>query len=128
MGYLDAVYPLDRRRSRWVVKGPAGRRVEWNAEIVNEIPDELIGWRTLNGADVIHATSVRFTPAPGGRGTHVHVRLQYDPPGGKIGSAIAWIFGKDPSPTIREDLRNFKQLMEAGERPTTTGQPRGGKR
>jgi uncharacterized membrane protein len=67
-------------------------------------------------------------PAPGGRGTQVRVRLQYDPPGGKVGSAIAWIFGKEPSQTIREDLRHFKQLMEAGEILTTAGQPRGGKR
>ena len=127
MEYLDSVRRIDQRRSHWVAKGPAGRRVEWDAEIINEIPDELIGWRTLDGADVISAGSVRFVSAPGRRGTQVHVRLQYDPPGGKLGSAVAWIFSKEPSQTIREDLRHFKQLMEAGEIPTTVGQPRGGK-
>jgi uncharacterized membrane protein len=127
MAYVESVRQLDQRRSHWVVNGPAGRRVEWDAEIINEIPDQLIGWRTLDGADVISAGSVRFVPAPGARGTQVHVRLQYDPPGGKLGSAIAWIFGKEPSQTIQEDLRHFKQLMEAGEIPTTAGQPRGGK-
>ena len=127
MEYLDSVRQTDQRRSHWVAKGPAGRRVEWDAEIINEIPDELIGWRTLDGADVISAGSVRFVPASSGRGTQVRVRLQYDPPGGKLGSAVAWIFGKEPSQTIREDLRHFKQLMEAGEIPTTVGQPRGGK-
>ncbi len=128
MEYLESVRQLDQRRSHWVAKGPAGRRVEWDAEIINEIPGELIGWRTLDGADVISAGSVRFVAAPGRRGTQVRVKLQYDPPGGKLGSAIAWIFGKEPSQTILEDLRHFKQLMEAGEIPTTAGQPRGGKR
>src|SRR5581483_1856951 len=127
MAYLESGRQLDQRRSHWIAKGPAGRHVEWDAEIINEIPDELIGWRTLDGADVISAGSVRFVPAPGGRGTQVRVRMQYDPPGGKVGAAVAWIFGKEPSQTVLEDLRHFKQLMEAGEIPTTAGQPRGGK-
>ncbi len=128
MEYLESVRQIDHRRSHWIAKAPAGRRVEWDAEIINEIPDELIGWRTLDGADVISAGSVRFVGAPGGRGTQVRVRMQYDPPGGKLGSAIAWMFGKEPSQTVREALRHFKQLMEAGEIPTTAGQPVGGTR
>jgi uncharacterized membrane protein len=128
MDYIESVRQLDQRRSHWIVNGPAGHKVEWDAEIINEIPDELIGWRTLDGADVISAGSVRFVPSPGGRGTQVRVRLQYDPPGGRLGSAVARMFGKEPSQTIQEDLRHFKQLMEAGEIPTTAGQPRGGKR
>lgn len=127
MEYLESVRQLDQRRSHWVAKGPAGRRVEWDAEIISEIPDELIGWRTLDGADVVSAGSVRFIAAGGNRGTRVRVRLQYDPPGGKVGSAVAWLFGREPSQTILEDLRHFKQLMEAGEIPTTAGQPRGGR-
>ena len=128
MEHLVSVRQLDARRSHWIAKAPAGRTVEWDAEIINEIADELIGWRTLDGADVISAGSVRFLPSRGGRGTEVRVRLQYEPPGGKFGSAIAWMFGEEPSQTIQEDLRRFKQLMEAGETPTTTGQPRGGRR
>src|SRR5207237_10075425 len=119
MQHLVSVRQLDHRRSHWIAKAPAGRTVEWDAEIINEIPDELIGWRTLDGADVISAGSVRFTPATGRRGTEVRVRLQYYPPGGKLGSAVAWIFGAEPSQTIQEDLRRFKRLMEAGEIPTT---------
>ena len=125
MEHLVSVQQLDQRRSHWVVKGPAGRKVEWDAEIVNEIPGELIGWRTLDGADVVSAGSVRFKAAPAGRGTEVRVRLQYDPPAGKAGATIAWLLGHEPSQTIQEDLRRFKQLMEAGEIPTTKGQPRG---
>ena len=117
MQNLISVEQLDGRRSHWKAKGPAGRTVEWNAEIINEIPDELIGWRTLDGADVVSAGSVTFKRAPGGSGTDVRVRLQYDPPGGKLGSAVAWLFGREPSQTIQEDLRRFKQLMETGEYP-----------
>ena len=125
MEHLVSVTQLDQCLSHWVAKAPAGRTVEWDAEIINEIPGELIGWRTLDDSEVVSAGSVRFKPAPRGRGTEVRVRLQYEPPGGKLGSAIAWMFGEEPSQTIREDLRRFKRLMEAGEIPTTEGQPRG---
>ena len=108
-----------------MAKAPGGRTVEWDAEIINEIPDELIGWRTIGKADVVSAGSVRFTAEPGGRGTEVRVRLQYEPPTGRIGATVAWLLGHEPSQTIREDLRRFKQLMETGEVPTTKGQPRG---
>jgi len=125
MDHLVSVTQLDQCRSHWVAKAPGGSTVEWNAEIINEIPGELIGWRTLDGSEVVSAGSVCFKPAPGGRGTEVRVRLQYDPPGGKLGSTIAWMFGEEPSQTIREDLRRFKRLMETGEIPTTERQPRG---
>lgn len=125
MDHLVAVRAVDERRSHWIVKAPGGRTVEWNAEIINEIPNELIGWRTLYGADVVSAGSVTFKPAGPGRGTEIHVRLQYNPPGGKLGAAVAWMLGHEPSQTIQEDLRRFKQLMEAGEVATVKGQPRG---
>jgi uncharacterized membrane protein len=125
MTHLVSVQRLDSCRSHWVATAPAGRTVEWDAEIINEIPGELIGWRTTGDPDVVSAGSVRFKPAPQGRGTEVRVRLQYDAPAGKLGSMIAWMFGEEPSQTIREDLRRFKRLMEAGEIPTTLGQPRG---
>ena len=125
MDHLVSVTRIDERRSHWVAKAPAHRTVEWAAGMITEIPGELIAWRTLEGSDVVSAGSVRFKPAPGGRGTEVRVRLQYDPPEGKLGATVAWLLGQEPSQTIREDLRRFKQLMEAGEIPTIQGQPRG---
>ncbi len=125
MDHLVSVKTIDPRRSHWVAKAPAGRTVQWDAEIINEIPGELIGWRTLDGADIVSAGSVRFKPAGAGRGTEVRVRLQYDPPAGKVGATVAWLLGHEPAQSIREDLRRFKQLMETGEIPTTKGQPRG---
>jgi uncharacterized membrane protein len=115
MKHVERVEVLDDRRSRWVVRAPAGRTVEWEAEVYNEIPGQLIAWRTLHDADVANAGSVRFRQAPGGRGTEVCVELEYAPPGGKVGAAVARLFGEHPELQVREDLRRFKQLMEAGE-------------
>src|SRR5262245_55275296 len=125
MGHLVSVSQLGPNRSRWVAKAPSGRGVEWDAEIVNEIGGELIAWRTVQNASVTSAGSVTFRPEPGGRGTRVHLRLQYDPPAARLRAGIAWLMGHDPAGAIREDLRRFKQLMEAGELPTIHGQPRG---
>lgn len=125
MEHLVSVRTFDGRRSHWVAKAPAGRTVEWDAEIISDEPNELIGWRTLEGADVVSAGSVHFKPTGKDDETVVRVRLQYEPPAGKLGAAIAWMFGNAPDQSIREDLRRFKALMEAGEIPTTMGQPRG---
>ncbi len=127
MNHLEAVNVIDQKRSHWVAKAPAGTSVEWDAEIYNEKENELIAWRSLEGADVDNAGSVRFESAPGGRGTVVRVSLKYDPPAGIIGAAIAKLFGESPDQQIDEDLRRFKQVMEAGEIATVEGQPMGGK-
>ncbi len=116
MPNLLSVSDLGGGRSHWVARGPAGMRVEWNAEIINEIPNKVLAWRSLPGGDVASAGSVTFEPARGDdRGTQLTVTLQYEPPAGKVGALIAGAFGREPSQTIREDLRRLKQLLEAGE-------------
>jgi len=125
MPHLVSIQDLGENRSHWVAKAIRGRVVEWDAEIINDDENELIGWRTLNGSEVVSAGSVRFRPTGKDNETQVHVHLQYDPPAGKVGAAVAWLFGEEPSQTIREDLRRFKALMETGEVPTIEGQPRG---
>ena len=125
MRHLESVEKVTDTLSRWRAKGPGGRTVEWNAEIINEVPNQVIGWRSIEGSDVVSAGSVNFDDAGAGRGTRVRVRLQYSPPGGKAGAALARLLGRDAATEIREDLRRFKQLLEAGEVPTTEGQPRG---
>lgn len=114
MEHLESVQALDGKRSHWVARGPGGVRVEWDAEIINEIPDELIAWRSTGG-NVDHAGSVHFEPGPGGRGTTVRVALQYDPPGGSAGHALATLFGGDAGARIERDLQNFKRVIESGE-------------
>jgi uncharacterized membrane protein len=125
MTNVESVTDLGNGKSHWVVKGPAGRKVEWDAIIHNEEIGRMIAWRTLEGASVQHAGSVWFREAPAGRGTEVKVELQYNPPAGMIGSAAAYLAGKEPGLQIEEDLHRLKQILEAGEIPTTAGQPRG---
>jgi uncharacterized membrane protein len=125
MNHLKSVDLKDDRRSHWAAAGPAGSTVEWDAEITEDRPNEMIAWRSLEGSDFDHHGVVRFEPAPGNRGTMVTVEMRYAPPGGTLGSAVAAWFGEDPPQSIKMDLRRFKQVMEVGEVITTEGQPAG---
>ena len=127
MENLESVEVIDSKRSRWVADGPAGLDAEWEAEIINEIPNELIGWRSTEGSRIANAGSVHFAPASGGRGTEVKVHLRYDPPGGKLGAVISRMFGEDPEWQVQEDLRRLKMLIETGELATIEDQPSGRK-
>jgi uncharacterized membrane protein len=118
MTHLDRVTELSDTRSHWVAKGPAGVPVEWDAEIINEVPGKVIGWRSLPGSDVVTAGSVNFDVVRDGRSTQVSVHLRYEPPAGRVGSAVAMLAGREPSQTIREDMRRLKQVLEAGEVPS----------
>ncbi|MGZ8780525.1 MAG: SRPBCC family protein [Thermoanaerobaculia bacterium] len=126
MHNLESVSVHEGGRSHWVAKGPAGTKVDWEAEIINEIPNELIGWRSVNGSQVDNAGSVHFTSA-GDRGTEVKVVLRYDPPAGVLGAAVSKILGEDPAMNVQEDLRRLKMLIETGEIATIEGQPAGRK-
>ncbi len=127
MHNLESVEVRDDKRSHWVAKGPAGTKVEWEAEIINEVPNQLIGWRSMEGSQIDNAGSVHFTPAAGGRGTEVKVVLRYDPPAGGVGAKISKILGEDPAVNVQEDLRRLKRLIETGEIATTEGQSSGRK-
>lgn len=115
---------IDDHRSHWVVTAPAGRTVEWDAELINDEPGVLLAWRSLAGADVHNAGSVRFLPSPDKRGTDVHVVVDYIPPAGRLGAFVARLFGENPQQQIRDDLLRFKQVMEAGAVSDTQGQTR----
>jgi uncharacterized membrane protein len=90
-------------------------KVEWDAEIAKDMPNQLIAWRSLEGADVDNSGMVRFDRAPGGRGTEVRVEVVYNPPGGALGAGIAKLFGEAPEQQIKGDLRRLKQVLEVGE-------------
>lgn len=112
MENVESVVEIDNRQSHWVVEGPAGT-VEWQAEIITDKENDLIGWRSLSGAGVGNAGSVHFKESPNG-GTVVTVELQYDPPGGTVGATLAKLLGYDPERQIAEDLRRLKHLLETG--------------
>jgi uncharacterized membrane protein len=124
MDHLESVRVIDETRSHWVAKGPAGTKVDWDAVIHNEIENKLIAWRSLPGADVNNAGSVHFNEAAGGSGTEVRVVLSYEPPAGKVGAAVAKLLGEEPSKQLDDDLRRFKQVMEA-EIPGSSRHPAG---
>lgn len=114
MSQVRSVEPLDDRRSHWVINTlPGAPTVEWDAEIINEVENERIGWKTVEGASVEHAGSVQFTPLDGERQTRVTVTLQYDPPASAIGAAIADLIGQEPGQKIARDLERFKEAMES---------------
>ncbi|HEY0063087.1 MAG TPA: SRPBCC family protein [Telluria sp.] len=125
MQHLVSVTPLDARRSHWCAHGPAGSKVEWDAEITADQPGELLAWQSCAGADVDNAGTVRFAPGPAGKGTELSVELRYRPPAGHAGAMLARLFGEEPALQVRGDLRRFKQLIETGEIPTTKGQSEG---
>lgn len=113
MSHLESVTVLDERRSRWKAKAPAGQTVEWNAEVFNEVPDGLIAWRSERGASVPNAGSVHFSDAGTGA-TEVRVVLDYEPPAGAMGVAVAKLWGEEPAQQVKDDLQKFKRAMEAG--------------
>jgi len=124
MDHLESVTVADGdgTRSHWVARAPLGKTVEWDAEITEDRPGELIAWRSLEGSQITNEGQVEFRAAPGDRGTEVHVSLKYRPPGGSMGASIARLLGEEPAVQIGEDLRRLKRLLEVGLVPTTAGQ------
>jgi uncharacterized membrane protein len=124
MKHVKSVTVMDGTRSHWIANAPLGQSVEWDADLIKDEPNHLIAWASAENAEVSNSGFVRFSPAPGDRGTEVKVVMEYDIPGGKVTAAIAKLFGEEPEQQIGDELRRFKQLMEAGEIATTEGQPR----
>ena len=126
MGHLASVEVTGNGRSHWTANAPAGRTVDWDAEIVEDKPNQRLAWRSLDGSQVSNSGSVSFTPAPGDAGgTEVRVELSYDPPGGAIGKVVAKLFGEEPQQQVTDDLRRLKQVLETGEVVLSEGSPEG---
>ncbi len=125
MNHLESVEPSGDGRSHWTANAPAGRTVEWDAEVVEDRPNERIAWRSLEGSDVTNQGVVTFNPVPRGRGTEIRVELTYDPPGGALGAVVAKLFGEEPQQQIRDDLRRLKQVLETGQVVLSEGSPEG---
>ncbi|HSH58698.1 MAG TPA: SRPBCC family protein [Acidimicrobiales bacterium] len=125
MAHLDSVQAKEDGRWRWVAKAPLGRTVEWEAQVEEDVPNQLIAWRSLEGADVPNWGWVRFAPAAGGRATEVTLELEYEPPGRAVGAAVARMFGEEPLQQIKDDVRRFKQVIETGEVVRSDGTPDG---
>jgi len=125
MRRLESITLLDGDRSKWIAIGPLGRRIEWYAQIVTDRQNEVIAWRSLPDSDIAVDGIVKFSTAPGNRGTLITPIIVYTPPGGTVGHALAKLLSNDPGFLMRQDLRRLKALIEAGEIPTVEGQPHG---
>ena len=124
MNHLESVTVLDDKRSHWKAKAPLGYTVEWDAEATGEVANERISWHSVEGSEITNSGVVEFLPTVN-RGTEVRVTLTYEPPAGKLGEWVAWLFGEEPSIQVAEDLRRFKSLMETGLIMKVDGQPSG---
>jgi uncharacterized membrane protein len=125
MGHLESVRETQDGKTHWIARAPAGMKLEWEAQLTQDVPNERIGWRSLEDAVVQTAGHVQFNRAPGGRGSIIRVSLHYKAPAGEIGAMIAKLFGQEPGLQVRKDLRQFKQMIETGEISTTKGQASG---
>lgn len=125
MKHLQSVTTLGSGRSHWIANLVPARTVEWDAEVIEDRENELIAWRSLPDAAIQNSGSVRFIQAPGDRGTEVHVTIAYLPPAGSSGAVVAALLSALPAQQIKDDLRRFKEVMEAGEVATIDGQPSG---
>jgi uncharacterized membrane protein len=123
MRHIVDVTKFDQKRSHWVAQAPFGKTVEWDSEVTEDVPNERIAWQSLPGSDIETHGEIRFRPAPGGKGTEVQVDMRYHPPGGALGARLAEYFNGITREQVQEDIRRFKQLMEAGELPTSEATP-----
>ena len=113
MQHLQAVRCSDDRHSHWVARLPGGKRVEWDAEIVNDIEGKLIAWKTVGDPDVAHAGSVHFTPLLDGTGTEVRIVFDYEPPYARLIDEIASHIGLTADALAADELRRFKAYVES---------------
>lgn len=119
MNYVKSVEKLDEKRSEWVVEGPMGSDVRWQAEMTRGERGKRIAWNSKDHEGTITTSGqVTFVDMPEGQ-TEVTVLLQYDAPGGKLGEVAARIFS-NPEKRLETDLRNFKKFAEGENRPVAS--------
>jgi uncharacterized membrane protein len=119
MENIVSITRVDDQRSHWVVAAPGGKTVEWDCVILEEIEDELIRWKSVEGSDITHSGHIEFRDASGRRGTKVTATILYEPPAGTLGKIVAKLFQEEPKIQSRRDLRRLKQLLETGEVATS---------
>ena len=111
MSHLREVQKIDEGRSHWVAIGPAGVSVEWDAVVTDWVPNQFIGWSTVEGSAIEMSGQVRLRPTTDAE-TEIDVQLSYNPPAGAAGHALASLLGADPKRAMDDDLVRLKSLLE----------------
>jgi uncharacterized membrane protein len=125
MKHIESVEPLGDRHARWTITLPNDQTSTFEVEMIEDMPNERLSWRSLPDAEIQHRGTIHFRPAPAGRGTQVFLSVEFDPPGGALGQALLKLFDEAPKQYIGQYLRDFKQMIETGEKATTEGQTSG---
>jgi uncharacterized membrane protein len=113
MNHLESIEVIDNTRSRWVLKLPTGvGTISWDAEIVKDKPNEMIGWSSLPDSIIDNAGKVFFRDTEDGKGTLIDVVITYQPPAGGVGASIAHVLNPLFKNIVDTDVRNFKQYMD----------------
>lgn len=119
MENIEAIRPLGDGSHEWVVKAPLGQTLSLKTRVTQDTPNEVIAWSSTPESAVATSGEVRFSPAPGDRGTRVTLSINYDPPGGEVGRLFAKLMRREPAIQARHDLKRLKMLFETGEIATS---------
>ncbi|PWF48406.1 BON domain-containing protein [Massilia glaciei] len=121
MSHVVDVRDLGEQRSHWMVKGPAGSRLEWDTLLTASERPGLLSWQTAPGAMVEHAGSIHLEPTDSG--TRATIRMTYRPPAGALGHGVAVLIGSDPKRELDADMLRMKDFIEGGSAPHDAAQP-----
>ena len=114
MKHVASVHQVNERLSNWTISIPGNiKDVSWRAELVKEIPNELLSWHSLPGSEITNAGKIEFRDALGKHGTGITASVSYQPPFGKIGEHLLKLFNPVFKKTVMEDLNNFKNFIES---------------
>jgi uncharacterized membrane protein len=113
MSHVREVRETGDATSHWVVDGPAGVRVEWDAVLTALEPNDMIAWTSVPGSAVESAGVIRFWENEDGT-AHVDLKMTYEPPAGAVGHVVAKLLGADPKKEMDDDLARAKTFLETG--------------
>ncbi len=114
MSHIREVRDIGNGRTRWTATGPAGVPVSWDAVVTQDVPGEILAWRSEPGSMIDNAGFIRFEPVGDGESTRVDIHLSYNPPAGSAGDVVASLLGADPKSAMDEDMVRFQSLVEEG--------------
>jgi uncharacterized membrane protein len=118
MKHVHKVQKISDKQYHWEAMF-SDRKIKWNAQITEEIPDQKISWQSLESADVSNSGTVEFLDASGNQGTELKVTINYLPSETESGKIIASFLNPLFKKAVKNDLNEFKRKIETGEIPVT---------